>query len=96
MSTLAPAIQKEEIESKLNSIHISQRFIRALLRDQEFNKLLYKNHQLCYLSQFASDFDDIKLTFNQLAWIFNMNVRTVAKNLAKGPQDLNLKVVMLH
>ena len=87
MSTLSPAVPKEELERRLTALHISPRFIRSLLRDQEFNQLLYKNHQLCYLAQYATKFDDIKLSFNQLAVIFSMNARTVSRSLAKGPQD---------
>lgn len=87
MATLSPAVSISYLRSKFDELNISPRFTRALLRDSEFQKLLYKNHQLCYLNEFLKKFDDVKLSYNQLAFIFDMNRRTVAKSIAKGPQN---------
>lgn len=56
MSTLAPAIPIEELRKKLEDLNIEPRFIRGILRDVEFKALLYKNHQLCYLHEYAKNF----------------------------------------
>ena len=73
MATLSPAVSISYLRSKFDELNISPRFTRALLRDSEFQKLLYKNHQLCYLNEFLKKFDDVKLSYNQLAFIFDMN-----------------------
>ena len=91
MSTLAPAIPIEELRKKLEDLNIEPRFIRGILRDVEFKALLYKNHQLCYLHEYAKNFQDVKLSINQLSIIFQMNPRTVSKSICKGSQDLKPK-----
>ncbi len=95
MSTLAPAIPIEELRKKLEDLNIEPRFIRGILRDVEFKALLYKNHQLCYLHEYAKNFQDVKLSINQLSIIFQMNPRTVSKSICKGSQDLKPKNVFI-
>ena len=87
MSTLTPSIQLEEIESKLNVLNIPPRFIRALLRNPEFQSLQYRNHQLCFLHKYASELNEFKLTYDQLAFIFGMCRITVSRSIANGPQN---------
>ena len=87
MATLSPAIPLEEIKQKLDELNIPQRFSSGLLRDPEFKQLQYKNHQLCYLHEYMLKTQTVKLTNNQLAFVFSMNRRTVTKSINQGPQD---------
>ena len=87
MSTLSPALPLSEIEAKLEMLDISPRFIRALIRDPEFQSKLYKNHQLCYLHEFTLKLNGPYLSYKQLSEIFGMNPKTVSRSLRNGPQD---------
>ena len=87
MSTLSPALPLSEIEAKLEMLDISPRFIRALIRDPEFQSKLYKNHQLCYLHEFTLKLCGPYLSYKQLSEIFGMNPKTVSRSLRNGPQD---------
>ena len=86
-SRLRKASTKEELEENLKKIGMSERDIRYLFEKTDFSNLLYRNHQLHFLNDFYIKNYNKHLTSNQLALVFDMNPRTVRKNLATGPQD---------
>jgi hypothetical protein len=65
---------------------------RALLGDTEFSSLLGKSHHVCFLNEYFSKTLRSVVDANQLAVIFEMNVRTIRKYLLRGSQDLKASV----
>ena len=84
---LRRAITRNEIEPKLRQVGMSDRDIRYLFDNTEFLQLLYRNHQLHFFKNFYFDNYKKYCSSNQLAFLFEMNPRTVRKNLASEPQD---------
>jgi hypothetical protein len=86
-SSLAPALSMEQISGKLRALHVDTHQIRALLHNTEFSSLLYKSHQVCFLHEYFPKTLRSEIDANQLAVVFEMNVRTIRKYLLHGPQD---------
>ena len=85
---LRKPIQYQEFMENINKVKISSRKIRYFLRSSDFFNLPCRNHQLHFFIDFFKE--NYRKTFfnNELAPIFDMNPKTVRKNLREGIQYL--------
>ena len=83
--------RQDELEDKLLSIGLSQRDIRYLFASTEFLSLPCLNHQLIFFDNFYRKLFNRPCTTNQLSLVFDMNPRSVRRNLKNGlmePKEL--------
>ena len=87
-SRLSQSITKEEVEPKLIRIGMSERDIRYLFTKTNFLTLQCRNHQLHFFNDFYFETYNKRCTTNELALVFDMNPKTVRKNLKNLPQEI--------
>jgi hypothetical protein len=86
-SSLAPAFPMEQIDDNLRTLYVRKHGIRTLFADAEFSSILDKSYQVCFLHEYIGATLHSELTTNQLAIIFQMNVRTARKYLLRERED---------
>jgi hypothetical protein len=87
LSSFSPTLSMEQIRGNLRKLHIRERDIRIFFSDTDFSSLPYKSHQVCFVQQYFCETVDSEITTNDLAMIFELNVRTVRKYLLRGSQE---------
>ena len=85
---LRKSIKYEEFIQNIKKTNIPEREIRYLLRHSNFFDIPCRNHQLHFFVNFFKENYNKTLFSNELAIIFDMNPKTVRKNLREGIQDM--------
>jgi hypothetical protein len=82
-----PTLPMEQIRGNLRKLHIRECDIRVFLGDTDFSSLPYKSHQVCFVQQYFCETVGSEITMNDLAMVFELNVKTVRKYLLRGSQE---------
>lgn len=85
---LRQSIQKDEFINNINSLNISMRKIRYFLQKSDFFNIPCRNHQLHFFVDFFKENYNETFTYNVLSVLFDMNPKTVRRNLNSGLQSL--------
>jgi hypothetical protein len=83
----APAIPHEELLQALQQHYFSERVARALQREPDFEGLLYRAHQICFVAHFARETLGQELSVNQLARAFGCHLNRIKAALANGFEE---------
>lgn len=86
---MKPRVSINELWLPLKQHGFSDRNIRFLERDAHWASLLYRNHQLVFLSQNTESMFQIDLTVRDLQEIFHLGETTVREILRKGYSQPN-------
>jgi hypothetical protein len=80
-----PALAADTIHQNLIPLGFSAREIGQLFQLTEFFQIPYRSHQLCFFQQCDKESLDYRIQMKELAMCFQMNERTVRKNLQQSP-----------
>jgi hypothetical protein len=86
-TNLANAIPIKEICRGLLELSFAPVSVRALKRNDEFCRILYKQNQVCFVNDYCRNMINRPISVNELAIVFSANPRTVRKYLLNGPQE---------
>lgn len=86
-NNLTPAVSVDEIVSSLIELKFSERDIRSLTEHSEFPSIPFRCNQLCFLHEYCKNVLDRHISITNLSFIFDMNERTVRKNIKRGPLE---------
>jgi hypothetical protein len=86
-TNLARALPTLRIEQDSLELGFSAHDIRSLFDHTEFPAITFNSNTLCFFHVYARDILDDWFSPKNLATLFEMNERTVHRNLPQGPQE---------
>ena len=80
-------LNEEELKNALKVLDLTEREERYILQRSGVLKLLFANHQCCYLDNYFHSTLKKSITYNDYAIMFDVNVKTIKKWITNGPMD---------
>lgn len=80
-------LREAELKNSLQLLGLSEREQRYIMEHSGVTKLLFANHQCCYLNEYLTKTLKKNTSYNDLALVFQVTTKTIRRWINNGPMD---------